>query len=187
MGRLFNQKGESVMTMDELNIIRNELNRLDAEIEKETDERKKSDIKRELKNKTAEYLNKFKKESISTWIANQLDEEAITYTDIFGRYAVYEGLTTSQIRNIYGEVKTLQMKYQNDVNPLPLRMLQPKLAYAARRADKTGTYELQDILTIAIRTVLEKESNKLEFERRFENFANFFEAILAYHRAYGGK
>jgi len=187
VGRFLNQKGESIMTIDELNTIRNELNRLDIEIEKERNDRTKSDLKRKLKNKTTEYLNKFKKESISTWIANQLDEEAITYTDIFGRYAVYEGLTTSQIRNIYGEVKTLQMKYQDNINPLRLRMLQPKLAYAAKRADKNGTYELQEVLTIAIRTVLEKESDKSEFERRFENFANFFEAILAYHRANGGK
>ena len=57
-------------------------------------------------------------------------------------------------------------------------MLKPKLAYAAAR--NRNVEELKDALTQAINQVD-------NHEKRFKNFVDFFEAILAYHRAYGGE
>ena len=45
-------------------------------------------------------------------------------------------LTTSQIRNIYGAVKKMQMKGELDTHKL--LMLKPKLAYAAKRHGKVS-------------------------------------------------
>ncbi|HEC92011.1 MAG TPA: type III-A CRISPR-associated protein Csm2 [Candidatus Atribacteria bacterium] len=91
-------------------------------------------------------------------------------------------LSTSQIRNIYEEVKKMREFDRNRLN-----LLRAKLAYTAgRHGDrdrKTGRLvgpivDLQEVLDEAIKKVDEKT---------FGNFQNFFEAILAYHRYYGGK
>jgi CRISPR-associated protein Csm2 len=63
-----------------------------------------------------------------------------------------------------------------------LILLKPKLAYAVGRNSKVKGLEiLRDILGSAIDLVAEKK------EPRFQNFCRFFEAILAYHKAEGGK
>ncbi len=85
-------------------------------------------------------------------------------------------LTTSQIRNIYGAVKKMQMRGELDTHKLV--MLKPKLAYAAKRHGG-GVETLRDVLTQAI-DLVGNDSKK------FNRFVDFFEAILAYHRAYGG-
>jgi len=91
-----------------------------------------------------------------------------------------ERLTTSQIRNIFGDVKKVEMKgFLGQESEFLL--LKPKLAYVANRPGaKKGIAELKDVLTLTINSVGDDE-------RKFENFCNFFEAILAYHRAAGGK
>lgn len=89
-----------------------------------------------------------------------------------------DGLTTSQIRNIFASVKKMEMKGFNEKE---LLFLKPQLAYAAARSGaKEGTKKLKDILTSAIDAVGNDE-------KRFENFCKFFEAILAYYQAAGWK
>ena len=85
-------------------------------------------------------------------------------------------LTTSQIRNIYGAVKKMQMKGELDTHKF--LMLKPKLAYAAKRHGG-GVDTLKDVLTQAI-DLVGNDSKK------FNRFVDFFEAILAYHKFYGG-
>ena len=87
-------------------------------------------------------------------------------------------LTTTQIRNVFGSVKKIEMKgFDNS----KLLMLLPKLAYAAGRPSKTkGMKDLSEVLSAAIEMVDNNDGN-------FKRFVDFFEAILAYHRAAGGK
>jgi CRISPR-associated protein, Csm2 family len=92
-------------------------------------------------------------------------------------------LTTSQIRNVFGEVKRLQMRF--DANRL--RMLKPKLAYMGARAGEGGK-RLQDVLSTAVDAVFSgNPSDRKMLEERFRRMVDFFEAILAYHKAYGGR
>ena len=86
-------------------------------------------------------------------------------------------LTVSQIRNVYGMVKQMEMR-GFDANEFVL--LKPRLAYAAVRANTEGARELKDVLSWAIDEVDKDES-------KFARFVDFFEAILAYHRAAGGR
>ena len=86
-------------------------------------------------------------------------------------------LTTSQIRNIYGAVKKMQMR-GGELDTHKLLMLKPKLAYAAKRHGD-GVETLRDVLTQAIDAVDNDPAN-------FSRFVDFFEAILAYHKFYGG-
>jgi CRISPR-associated protein Csm2 len=88
-------------------------------------------------------------------------------------------VSTSQIRNIFGTVKKLEMRSDENVIP-ELILLKPKLAYAAGRHKIPGMKCLRDILSEALDLVAEKKD-------RFVNFCRFFEAILAYHKAEGGK
>ena len=93
-------------------------------------------------------------------------------------------LTTSQIRGIFGSVRRIELDWQNPARAAKAQrefaLLQPRLAYQARRERGRGVEELRGVLEPAMKMV----ENKPE---RFRNFVDFFEAILAYHKAYGGQ
>lgn len=84
-------------------------------------------------------------------------------------------LTASQIRNILDDVQRMK---EEDIKQGKLELLRPKLAYVAgRNKSSDALQELREILDYAIGLV------ENDFER-FENFRNFFEAIVGYHRFY---
>jgi CRISPR-associated protein Csm2 len=107
-------------------------------------------------------------------------------------------LKTSQIRNIFGTVRQIQMIWppepedRSELEPEKLAKLQelanrgwrqlllliPKLRYQAGR--KSEVKPLANVLEPAIGLVQGDRG-------RFQHFAEFFEAILAYHTAAGGK
>jgi len=96
-------------------------------------------------------------------------------------------LTTSQIRNIFGTVRQIEMSWrpratekERKYAARQLILLKPKLAYQAKRERGKGVQELANVLTPAIDLVGEDRN-------RFQNFLDFFEAILAYHTAAGGQ
>lgn len=123
----------------------------------------------------------------ASWITGGLNQEAIKYAEDFGR-ELARTLSTSQIRNVFGEVRRIQMKGQDATFESELILLKPKLAYARARKGTTGNEGAKDIekvLGAAIDAVFAGDP-KSKYQR-FENFANFFEAILAYHRSFGGK
>ncbi len=95
--------------------------------------------------------------------------------EILGEQLVNDRLTTSKIRNIYGAVKLMEI---NGFNANEFILLKPKLAYAAARAPEAN--RLKRVLTMAIDEV----GNEKQY---FDRFVDFFEAILAYHKAAGGK
>jgi|FaiFalDrversion3_1042247.scaffolds.fasta_scaffold57380_1 CRISPR-associated protein Csm2 len=103
-----------------------------------------------------------------------------------GRQARNQGLTTNQIRNIFGLVKRIEMEMRKGSDwQHELAMLKPKMAYAAARAkDKnkkdTGAETLARVLSLAIDEVGSDDS-------KFARFVDLFEAILAYHKAAGGR
>lgn len=94
-------------------------------------------------------------------------------------------LTKSQIRNIFGTVRQIQLNWQSAMEPdekravvRQLLLLKPKLAYQAAR--EKAVKPLADVLDAAIDQVEGKQE-------RFQRLVELFEAILAYHTKYGGK
>ena len=85
-----------------------------------------------------------------------------------------EKLSASQIRGILDH---LQRMYQ--FSQTELQLLRPKLAYAAGRHGG----KVRELQMVADRAIVMVEAD----EKRFENFRNFFEAIVAYHRYHGGR
>lgn len=79
------------------------------------------------------------------------------------------GMTTSQIRNIFSEVKKM------DFDKYKIVLLRPKLAYTAGRHPEVAP--LQEVLDDAIK--------RIDAEGEFDRFKDFFEAIVAYHRKWG--
>lgn len=96
------------------------------------------------------------------------------------------GLTTSQIRGVFGTVRLIQMKWPQGAGEAEakaalrqLLLLKPKLAYqASRDRGSAGVDNLQQVLAPAIDLVTTRE--------HFSNLVDYFEAILAYHKAAGG-
>lgn len=106
----------------------------------------------------------------------------VQVAEALGQDLQRRGLSTSQIRNVFGEVRRLQNRY--DANRL--HMLRPKLAYMAARAGRGGV-ELRDVLTSAIQEIFRGSPDEHTQRERFQRMVDFFEAILAYHKAYGGR
>lgn len=114
-------------------------------------------------------------------VRDGIDNEFITWAEQFGS-SIARSVTTSQIRNIYGTVKKLEMNAELDLPAVLL--LKPRIAYATAR--NRGLGELSKAITLAIDVV---NQGKDETQKRdyFQRFCKGFEAILAYHRAAGGK
>ena len=110
-----------------------------------------------------------------------------------------QGLATNQIRPIFGEVRRIQGEWRRVGYAGQARrhlvMLKPKMAYRARRERGKSVETLVNVLNPAIDLVVGAAprpedlplSQKGNYqEDNFERFMEFFEAILAYHKAYGG-
>lgn len=132
-----------------------------------------------------EFDIKYGLERISRWLTEKIDADAIKFTEDFGKYLNSQQFTTAQIRKIYGEVKMLQQKgWEGDKTLTALLLLKPKLSYSAKRIDKKCAWQFKEFLSTGIDVIYTTKANQAQ---SFENFVNLFEAILAYHRASGGK
>ena len=114
-------------------------------------------------------------------------------TEAFGTYLAKKAqLKTSQIRNIFGTVRKIEMIWQPNAEPQEIAkaqrqliMLKPKMKYQAERefrrdSRSTGVRDLAGVLSPAIDEIGNDR-------QKFLNFVDLFEAILAYHTAAGGK
>jgi len=99
-------------------------------------------------------------------------------------------LTTSQIRALFGEVRQIQAQWSigGESRQKAKRrfvLLKPKMAYRARKERNKAVEDLVNVLNPALDEVL-REKDDAKQEANFGRFVEFFEAILAYHKAYGG-
>ncbi len=119
------------------------------------------------------------------WITNGIDSSGIEFAESFGKFLQEAKFTTSQIRSVFGEVKRIQLKgFDKEQERRSFLLLRPKVAYAAKRAENKGATAFQQVIDQAIKTVAVEEPDS---DRRFVNFCHLFEAILAYHKANGGR
>ena len=89
-------------------------------------------------------------------------------------------MSSSYIRNIFGELKRIESKgFANDKTDFFL--LRPKVAYATARAQDRG------IDMSLFRMVYECMAPHVTDNRTFKNMVNMIEAIIAFHKACGGK
>lgn len=110
-------------------------------------------------------------------------EKLVADAEEFGKYLAKNNLSTSQIRNVFSEVKKME-RYEESKNKLTL--MQPKLAYISGRHGKWKNGKLVGAVPDLSRVLSECIKN-VNDAKSFQNFKQFFEAVLAYHRYYGGK
>ncbi len=115
-------------------------------------------------------------------------ETLVKWADSLGKYFKDAGLTTSQIRSLFGEVRQIQAEWsiqnRRDHARRRLILLKPKMAYRARKERGKAVEELVSVLRPALDLVTQASGNKQD--ENLQHFVEFFEAILAYHKAYGG-
>ena len=117
----------------------------------------------------------FKKE----WITKSIDASFPEFAEQIGKFMADNNLTNSKIRSVYGEMKRIQMG-DFDKEKASFYLLRPKVAYAlGRDKDNRGLQMFKKMFDECALNVTDKKS--------FLNFCNVFEAVLAYHKAYGGK
>lgn len=115
-------------------------------------------------------------------------EDTVRLADLVGQ-RIARQVTTSQIRNVYGTVREIQTSWRAEAeNAAAYRnavLLKPKITYAAARERGQGMKDLEAVLTPALDEMMQGADMQQKHER-FIRFADFFEAILAYHKKYGG-
>jgi CRISPR-associated protein Csm2 len=127
------------------------------------------------------------------WIRNEISDDAIEWAKSFGEYLSrttnQKALTTSQLRRFFGELKRIDSDFKK--NQADLLMLKPMLAYAVGRdkddsgRSRTHIKEFEEEMSKGITSI--RISDKENGEKDFRNFVKIFEAIVAYHKYYGGK
>lgn len=136
------------------------------------EERKKGEY--QAPRKTA--LDYFKEKPFnSAWITTGANKDLVEYAEFMGKAMAENGLTSSKIRSVYGEVKRIQMDFNN--NQSSFYLLTPKVAYAVGR-DKN----IQGLRLFQL--VFNEAADKVTDEKSYQNFCNLLEAVLAYHKAY---
>ncbi len=115
----------------------------------------------------------------SEWILNEADKELIVYAEKAGKFMAQNQLTNSKIRSIYGEIKRIQMgDFKKE--KVSFYLLKPKVAYALGRDPKNEGL-------ILFKKIFDHCYSHVNDSKSFVNFSKFLEAILAYHKAFGGK
>ncbi|MGF1534409.1 MAG: type III-A CRISPR-associated protein Csm2 [Bernardetiaceae bacterium] len=137
-----------------------------------------------------------------TWVIEGLTSknQGIDFLEKFGGYLcdlqafgkfVKTGknkVSTSQLRNIFGEVKRIELAVDGDDEKWKKKendfsLLRPKIAYNVSRvlANEKGSRikELGEVLILAHKHV--------DSASALRNFSQLLEGILAYHKYFGGK
>ena len=143
-------------------------------------------------------MGRFKNNFKQQWIQEEIDADCIRFMEDFGfflcdkkkkedRFPGYNAVTTSQMRNIFSEVKRIEVKVSNDKlwkKEYPkVLLLRPKIAYnTARVLSSKQSSRMTDL-----REVLEAGLIAVKKADDFKRFSQFFEGIIAYHKVYGGK
>jgi len=126
-------------------------------------------------------------------------ETLVKWADRLGKQFKDMNLSTNQIRSLFGEVRQIQAEWQMGTQQRQralrrLILLKPKMAYRARKERGQAVQALVDVLEPALDLVIKAPprpdcvppGGKDNQDDNFQRFVEFFEAILAYHKAYGG-
>ena len=122
----------------------------------------------------------------SDWVKLGADVQMINFAEMAGKYmAPFDNkdkqcLSKSQIRNVFGEIKRIQARgFDLPESKSSFLLLKPKVAYAEGRNRTIGLSLFKHIF--------DKAWDSVDDQRSYQNFCNLLEAILAYHKAFGGK
>ena len=115
----------------------------------------------------------------SKWISCGATREMVEFAEKAAEYMGEKGLTASKIRSVYGEIKRIQMK-KFEEEQTAFYLLKPKVAYTVGRDKNIDGLKM-------FKFVFDDSFDCVTENRHYINFCNIMEAIVAYHKAYGGR
>ena len=115
------------------------------------------------------------------WITKGATPAMVKAADEAGKYMAENGLTSSKIRAIYGEIKRIQMKGFEE-EKTAFYLIKPKVAYAVGREKQTNKNNMEGLLLFQL--IFNQCFQYVTNDATYKNFSNLMEAILAYHKAY---
>lgn len=114
------------------------------------------------------------------WITDGIDNDGVDFCRCAAEFLQRQLMSSSYVRNIFGELKRIESKgfAQSRVD---FYLLRPKVAYATARANER--HSRMDLF----REIYEHMAPHVNDDRTFKNLVNMIEAIIAFHKACGGK
>ncbi len=110
------------------------------------------------------------------WIKEGIDDQFPVFAETIGKFMAENGLTSSKIRSIYGEIKRIQMgDYEKE--KASFFLLKPKVAYALGRDKSIVGLEM-------FKKMFDQCFDFVDGKSSFLHFCDVMEAVLAYHKFY---
>lgn len=129
---------------------------------------------------TYEINSRFKPE----WITNEVDDDCMNLCEDLAKSMVESNISSSFLRNIFGELRRIEAggfeKHRAD-----FVLLRPKLAYTCGRASSRNNKAKNDLQ--ALQELYKKSAQLVSNAQGFKNIVNIMEAIVAFHKAHGGR
>jgi CRISPR type III-A-associated protein Csm2 len=148
----------------------------------------------------------------TVWVTNGIqDKTAVDWAHEFGDYLgddflwdthktpirdargnpIKSKLTTTKLRNFFGEVKRIQIRLAFDggfeSEKVNILMLKPKLAYHVGREDGQNRVKVKMFYQQLSRGIdVIDMTDPIKGKKHFENFVKLMEAVVAYHKAKEG-
>ncbi len=154
-----------------------------------------NDNQRKQTNESKSYMEEYKLVFQPIWISKEIDKAFVDFAEKVGKKLATpndnpipkkdsDRLTTSQIRNIYGEIKRIELGgYKN--NKTSFLLLKPKMQYNAARNKCIGIKLFNEVFDKCYDAVVSTDENNKEIA--FKNMCQAMEAIVAFHRGNGGE
>jgi CRISPR-associated protein Csm2 len=121
---------------------------------------------------------------LETGIESRHIENLKSWGEYFANNAGGRKVSTSQLRKFFGEIKRIQADFDNC--KVDLILLDPKIAYAVGRAKKDARQgelvKIEDFYNQITPLIGRIGDDHLKFKR----FVQLCEAIVAYHKQFGG-
>ncbi|MFN3346326.1 MAG: type III-A CRISPR-associated protein Csm2, partial [Candidatus Bipolaricaulaceae bacterium] len=113
-------------------------------------------------------------------------EVLVQQAEALAKKLAREGLKMAQVRDVFDELRQIESLWtRNPQSALRrLLLLRPKLRYRTARVKELQS--LAEVLEHAVEEVMRAETNEVKRER-FRRLMEFAEAVVAYHKAYGGE
>lgn len=130
---------------------------------------------------------------MDSWSADEIVKKADEFGKMYANpHDSHDKVTTNQLRNVYSTITKIKTDYNKNKNAnkdnakiiRDLTLLKPKLAYIKGRDSRNkGIEAFYNLVVGAIDQTIKSKN----FIVSIENFFEFMEALVAYHKFYGGK
>lgn len=118
----------------------------------------------------------------SVWITKGITRQGVDLCEQVGRYLRNQSFTSSQLRNIFGELRRIEAKQDFESAKVDFYLLRPKIAYAISRLGQDSQKEAGKLF----QELFEKGHICVNDKSSLHNFISMLEAVVAFHKAAGG-